>query len=314
MITMNQLTRRYGDVVAVDGVTTTIDRGEIVGLLGHNGAGKTTVMKILTGYLEASDGSVTVDGLDVASQRRAVQARIGYLPENAPLYEEMTVSDYLWMMAELRGVPEAHRPRFVSDAVLATDLARRVDQRIGTLSKGLRQRVGIAQAILHKPDVLVLDEPTNGLDPMQIEAIRELIRRLGQDTTILLSTHILQEIEAVCDRVLVMIDGHLAADASLSELLDTARVLVVLGRDNTDAARVLGRVEGVTGVDDLGDRDDGRAWAVRWHGNTAPVPGLIEAARSAGFTIHAIAPEHRTLETVFKELQRDHISRRGGAA
>lgn len=313
MIAIDNLTRRYGDKVAVHGVTTTIQRGEIVGLLGHNGAGKTTVMKIMTGYLDASDGSVTVDGVSVAEQRTEVQRRIGYLPENAPLYDEMLVQEYLLMMAELRGVPEADREARVVEAVVATGLGDRLLSPIGTLSKGLRQRVGIAQAIVHKPEVLVLDEPTNGLDPTQIQAIRELIRRLGTQSTIILSTHILQEIEAVCDRVLVMIDGKLAADAPLATLRGAKRVRLLVAAGTTDVPNKLADVAGVTTVRKLGTELGHDAYSVDFSGDTPPVPGIIAAATAAGWTIGSVAPEHRTLESVFEELQRAHAARGGEA-
>lgn len=312
MIAIDKLTRRYGDVVAVRDVSTTIQRGEIVGLLGHNGAGKTTVMKILTGYLDATDGTVTVDGLDVATQRTEVQRRIGYLPENAPLYEEMLVQEYLVMMAELRGVPAPELESRVAEAVVATGLGDRLLSPIGTLSKGLRQRVGIAQAIVHRPEVLVLDEPTNGLDPTQIQAIRELIRRLGQHATIILSTHILQEIEAVCDRVLVMIDGSLAADAPLAELRGARNLRLTLQPGATDVEGTLRRLEDVTGV----TRDPAHAdtWLLTFRGDEPPVPAVVEAATAAGWVLRGVAPEQRTLEQVFSELQLKHVARRGGEA
>lgn len=310
MIEIDNLTRRYGGVVAVDGVTTTIARGEIVGLLGHNGAGKTTVMKMLTGYLDASDGHVRVDGLDVATEREAVQRRIGYLPENAPLYDEMVVQEYLATMAALRGVPEADIPTRVAEAIVATDLQDRRIAPIGTLSKGLRQRVGIAQAILHQPDVLVLDEPTNGLDPTQIRAIRALIRTLGARTTILLSTHILQEIEAVCDRVLIMIRGRLVADAPLRDLTGTRRLRVWVAPGTQGVGAALRRVAGVTGVEPLGADQDHDLYAVAFDG-ALPVPAVIAAAQAAGWTLGGVAPEQRTLDTVFQELQDQHA---GGAA
>jgi ABC-2 type transport system ATP-binding protein len=314
MISINNLTRRYGETVAVDDVTTEIRRGEIVGLLGHNGAGKTTVMKIMTGFLDATSGTVTVDGLDVDADRNAVQQKIGYLPENAPLYEEMLVQEYLEMMAELRGVPAGEIPKRVAEAIVATGLKDRVAWPISSLSKGLRQRVGIAQAIVHKPAVLVLDEPTNGLDPMQIQAIRDLIRRLGKSTTIILSTHILQEIEAVCDRVLIMIQGHLAADAPLSELLDSQRIRLVLDASAGDVRRALSGIDGVSEVSKVGGDGPTATWIVRWHGAAAPVPAVIAAAGQNGWTIRSVAPEQRTLEMVFKELQDAHIARTGGQA
>jgi ABC-2 type transport system ATP-binding protein len=315
MISIQNLTRRYGDTKAVDGVSTEIRRGEIVGLLGHNGAGKTTVMKILTGYLDATSGTVTVDGLDVDTQRTQVQQRIGYLPENAPLYDEMLVQEYLIMMAELRGVDASAIPSRVASAVIATGLQDRLLSPIGTLSKGLRQRVGIAQAILHEPDVLVLDEPTNGLDPMQIQSIRTLIRRLGENSTIILSTHILQEIEAVCDRVLVMIKGRLVADSPLAELLDTKQIDLAVAKGTADVARALGGLDGVSEVASAGTSDDGVSdvYAIRWHGDVPPVPAIVNAGAAKGWTIHAVAPVQRTLETVIGELQADHIAREEGA-
>jgi ABC-2 type transport system ATP-binding protein len=313
MIEIQDLVRRYGATVAVDGVTTRIGRGEIVGLLGHNGAGKTTVMKILTGYLEPTSGTVTVAGHDAHADRIEVQRRIGYLPENAPLYEELRVQEYLEMMAELRGVPAAEIPARVAEAVLATGLRDRLAAPIHTLSKGLRQRVGIAQAILHHPDVLVLDEPTNGLDPVQIQAIRQLVKRLGERTTILLSTHILQEIEAVCDRVLIMIQGHLVADAPLAELLGARRIrLVVSGEGEVKAA--VGKVPGITDVvaAPAPAAAGEHAWMLAWSGGEPPVAEVADAVKAAGLTLRAIAPEVRTLDAVFQELQAAHAA--GGAA
>lgn len=310
MISIHNLTRRYGDTVAVQGVTTEIGRGEIVGLLGHNGAGKTTVMKILTGYLQATEGTVTIDGLDIADHRTQVKQRIGYLPENAPLYDHMLVQAYLVMMARLRGVPEDRLAQQVGEAVVATGLQDRLRAPIDTLSKGLRQRVGIAQAIVHRPDVLVLDEPTNGLDPMQIHAIRDLIRRLGRHTTILLSTHILQEIEAVCDRVLILIDGHLVQDSPLPDLLDSRRVRLTLDPGAPGVEEALSAVPGVQQVTPAG----AGTYLLTWQGDAAPVPAILETAHAQRWTVRSIAPEIRTLETVFQELQTQHIAERGGVA
>ncbi len=312
MITIDNLTRRYGSTVAVDHLSTTIAPGEIVGLLGHNGAGKTTVMKILTGFLEASEGTVTINGHDVQREREQVQRAIGYLPENAPLYDEMLVQEYLLTMAELRGVPVEHLARRVAHVAQATGLTDRLLSPIHTLSKGLRQRVGIAQAIVHEPAVLILDEPTNGLDPMQIESIRRLVKELGKKTTVLLSTHILQEVEAVCDRVLVMIGGRLVADARLSELLDTRRIQLVLGDDAQGVPSALAGVEGITAVTRGVAAGGTVAWHLEWSGAAAPVPGIVEAASKAQWRVHAVGPEQRTLEMVFKDLQAEHA--RGGAA
>ncbi|MEE2673706.1 MAG: ATP-binding cassette domain-containing protein [Myxococcota bacterium] len=306
MISINHLTRRYGPLTAVDDLSIEIGRGEIVGLLGHNGAGKTTVMKILTGFLEASAGSVSVAGVDVSTDRAGVQRQIGYLPENAPLYPEMLVQEYLAMIAGLRAVPDGSVDGAVVKAALAVGVEEHLARPIGELSKGYRQRVGIAQAILHEPDVLVLDEPTNGLDPVQIQSIRALIRELSQNTTIILSTHILQEIEAVCDRVLIMIEGCLVADEPLADLVASDVVRVSLDASATDVEARLSQLPGVRTVTPRGadPRDRSFAvWGVACEAGSAPVSGIIDVARTAGWEIGAVAPESRTLESVFEELQ-----------
>ena len=310
MIRIQEATRRYGDVLAVDRVSATIERGEVVGLLGHNGAGKTTLMKMLTGVLEPTAGSLSIAGLEVTTARTEAQRHVGYLPESAPLYVEMTVFDYLLLMAGLRGVPPSETEQAVFQAAESTGLMERLGQPIGELSKGYRQRVGIAQAIVHQPDVLILDEPTNGLDPVQIESIRTLVKRLAEHTTILLSTHILQEVEAVCDRVLILIQGRLVEDARLVELLRTERLSLSVSGEGVAAA--LEGHPGVSGVVPLGpdplaagfDR-----YAVSTE-DTSPhqVGTLLELARSRGWSVAAIGREERTLETVFKELQHAHAT------
>ncbi len=316
MIRIENVTRKYGDLTAVSDVSLSIDKSEIVGLLGHNGAGKTTLMKMITGYLEPTAGRITVGGSDVVDDRLAVQRQIGYLPENAPLYPEMLVQEYLLMMAELRGVPSDRRVRAVSLAASRTGLGKHLLRPISQLSKGYRQRVGLAQAIVHEPKLLVLDEPTNGLDPVQIQSIRDLIVRLGRDATIILSTHILQEVEAVCDRVLVMIGGRLSADAPLSELL-TSHTLRLSMKGGPGVAEALSSVPGVTAVRALGP--DARAegyelWALDHSAEHRPVPEVLKAIEARGWTVLALAPEQRTLEGVFKALQQEHIAKQEAAA
>ncbi|MCB9525745.1 MAG: ATP-binding cassette domain-containing protein [Myxococcales bacterium] len=314
MISVKGLEKRYGDIRAVDGVSFEVQRGEIVGLLGHNGAGKTTVMKIMTGYLEPTAGTITVGGKDVRTDRIGVQRQIGYLPESAPLYPEMLVQEYLLMMAELRGIPAADRLARVSYAVRATGLEKRLTQPIGTLSKGFRQRVGLAQAILHKPEVLVLDEPTNGLDPVQIVEIRSLIRRLAQDTTIILSTHILSEIEAVCNRVVVLIDGHLAADDTLEGMLASNTVRLELEGEASAVEKTLKKLEGVEHV----RRDDAPKGVSRWRIQCAkgsdPSAAIVKAAVDAGWTVRAVGAETPSLENVFRDLMARHVDRAKEAA
>ena len=188
MIRAENLTRKYGDFTAVSNASFAIEKGEIVGLLGHNGAGKTTIMKMLTGYLEPTSGTVTIDGKELEGSRQDVQKRIGYLPENCPLYSEMTVIDYLEYVATLRAIPEDKVSSRVREAILRTELTEKATNTINTLSRGYRQRVGVAQAIIHEPDFLILDEPTNGLDPSQIHEMRSLVKSIAEHSTVILST------------------------------------------------------------------------------------------------------------------------------
>lgn len=313
VINIDKLTRRYGDAVALEDVSLHIDRGEVVGLLGPNGAGKTTMMKVLTGFLEPTSGQVSIDGANVLTDRIAAQRQVGYLPELAPLYPEMLVQDYLLMMAALRGLDDDSAVPAVLDAIEKTGLSERMVQSIGTLSKGFRQRVGLAQAILHTPAVLILDEPTTGLDPTQIRGIRQLLRNLSQGSTVLLSTHILQEIEAVCDRVVVLMAGRLVADAPLVELTRSRAVQVSLASDTT---RVVERLSPLGKVSR--DGRDARLpgfdlWTVQ---TDDPAHVSVEVARisaQAGWSMGAVGPVSRSLEQVFKELQ-DQQSEREVAA
>ncbi|MGZ9189859.1 MAG: ABC transporter ATP-binding protein, partial [Nitrospira sp.] len=247
MIEVSELKKSYGSVEALRGVSFSIPAGQIVGLLGPNGAGKTTIIKILTGYLQPGGGAVFVDGLDVLTHTREVQARLGYLPENAPLYPELSVQGYLKMIADLRQIPDDKQIERISEAVYATGLAEHLTRPIGTLSKGFRQRVGLAQAILHQPKLLILDEPTVGLDPTQIVEIRRLIHRLAEKSTILFSTHILSEVEALCDRAIILINGLVKADAKLSDLEETADAVLVLGSTTEGVERSLRSLAGVRG-------------------------------------------------------------------
>jgi ABC-2 type transport system ATP-binding protein len=309
MIAVKGLEKRYGDIRAATGVTFAVERGEIVGLLGQNGAGKTTVMKMMTGYIEPTAGTVEVGGVDVTRDRTGVQKQIGYLPENAPLYPEMLVQEYLLMMAELRGIPAEKRIAAVSAAVRATGLEKRLVQPIGTLSKGYRQRVGLAQAIVHKPEVLVLDEPTNGLDPVQIVEIRQLIRKLAENTTIILSTHILSEIEAVCSRVVILIDGTVAADDTLANLLASNTVRLVIGAGAAKVEATLKGLDGVASAQKDDERDGKARWRVQYAPGHAPdTAALVKAAHGAGWTLHEVHAETPSLENVFRDRMARHVS------
>jgi ABC-2 type transport system ATP-binding protein len=256
-------------------------------------------MKMLTGFLEPSAGDIRIDALNLGTRRREVQKRIGYLPENCPLYTEMTVIDYLEYQATLHGVPASARPAAIRTAVARTDLAPKADQVVATLSRGYRQRVGVAQAILHRPTILILDEPTNGLDPSQIQHMRTLIRELAEDATVILSTHILQEVEAVCDRVLIMRAGRLALDARLDVLSSPSRLLVSLDRGPLDAEPVLRDLEPVTSVKHLGTFEGRHRYALDTADTDGAAPLVARSVGAAGWDLYGLQPEVRDLETLF---------------
>jgi ABC-2 type transport system ATP-binding protein len=301
MIDVRGVSKAYGPVQALRDVSFHVAAGEIIGLLGPNGAGKTTMMKILTGYLQPDEGTATIDGLDVLTDALSVQKRIGYLPENAPLYPEMSVQAYLSMIAELRQVPRAEQAACLVDAVRAAGLADHVTRPIGQLSKGYRQRVGVAQAILHRPKLLILDEPTVGLDPTQIVEVRELVRRLSEQSTVLLSTHILSEVEATCDRVIILLNGQVRADASLADLSATPDVIVVLAPGAPPAADALAALPGVGAVE-RSETADGVAYRVRGGNGRDLRADVYALARDAGWPLRELRRDVRTLESVFNEL------------
>lgn len=302
MIEVSHLSKSYGPVRALHDVNFSIGAGEVVGLLGPNGAGKTTLIKILTGYLHPDWGTVRVNGIDVLTQPREAQAHIGYLPETAPLYPELTVQEYLLMMSELRGIPSAEQTARISAAVRATGLQDHLTRPIGQLSKGYRQRVGLAQAILHRPRLLILDEPTVGLDPTQIVEVRQLIRRLAQHSTILFSTHILSEVEAVCDRVLILINGELRADARLSELASSTDVRITFAQRPANGEALLRAVPGVKAVEAFTDGDGSPGYVVRTAEGADVRAALFELARAQGWPLRELRRDVRTLESVFAHL------------
>ena len=306
-IEATQLSKSYGSVQALNRVSFGVDKGEVIGLLGPNGAGKTTLMKILTGYLQPDEGTAAMRGIDVVADPLSVQRRIGYLPENAPVYGEMTVQEYLVMMAELRDIALDKRRSMLSDAVYATGLEDYLTRPIGNLSKGYRQRVGIAQAVLHRPELLILDEPTSGLDPTQIAEIRDLIKRLAQTATVMLSTHILSEVEMTCERVLVIMRGRLRADARLAELRAGNAAVIAIEKGATGVREALKAVAGVASVEQ--EPRDGHApppdgfqrWRVTGDDDDL-CPALFEALRRKTWKVAELRSDTRTLEAVFREL------------
>jgi ABC-2 type transport system ATP-binding protein len=302
MIEVQQLCKSYGALQVLRDVSFRIAPGEVVGLLGPNGAGKTTILRILTGYLQPDSGTVLVDGLDVLSHMRDVQSRIGYLPENAPLYPELSVQSYLKMMADLRRIPEDEQAANFAEAVRATALADQLARPIGHLSKGYRQRVGLAQAILHKPKLLILDEPTVGLDPTQVVEIRKLIRRLAEHSTVLFSTHILSEVEALCDRAIILFNGEIKADARLSELEVTPDAVLVLSQRVDGAERTLRTLAGVRGIEPGRTSDGYPCYRVLGMDEVDLCPALYELARHNGWPVRELRRDVRTLEMVFDRL------------
>jgi len=304
MIDVVDVKKSYGSIEALRGVSFHIDEGEIVGLLGPNGAGKTTMMKILTGFLQPDEGTVRIAGLDVLTQPRQVQALLGYLPENAPLYPELSVQGYLQMMADLRQIPRDQQRACLSEAIYAAGLQEHLTRPIGELSKGYRQRVGIAQAILHHPRLLILDEPTLGLDPTQIVEIRRLIRRLAEQSTILFSTHILSEVEVLCDRVIILMNGQVRADARLSELAATPDAVLVLSEAAADVEQMLRELPSVRGVEAMRSADGFPAYRVlgKRRGGKDLCPAIYELARQHNWPLRELRRDVRTLEAVFNEL------------
>jgi len=310
MIEVQGLTKRYGPFTAVEGVNFRVGEGEILGFIGPNGAGKTTTMRILTAFLPATEGTASVAGFDVFEAPMEVKRRVGYLPETPPLYREMTVGRYLAFVAELRGVPSKQRYKrigAVMDKVGLTGWERRI---LGSLSKGYRQRVGLAQALVHDPPVLILDEPTSGLDPSQTASVRALIEELSGAHTVVISTHILREVEALCDRVVMINKGHIAAQGTLDEVRSRAAAphfaveLGVTGANapGADASRevlkavgALGEVKTVEPVDD--PREGLIVMRVIAEGD--PRPAVASLAVKEGWAVHRLERVTPTLEDAF---------------
>lgn len=310
MIHVEGLTKEYGPRKAIDSLTFNAEKGEVVGFLGPNGAGKTTTMRILTGYMPPTSGTVTIAGYDVVDQSLEVRKRVGYLPESVPLYPEMTVFDYLKFMADLRRLPDAEDR--VDDVLERVHMEDRAEGYISNLSKGMRQRVGLAQALLHSPEVLILDEPTIGLDPVQIKEVRNLIREIGQERTVLLSTHILSEAQQLCDRVLIINKGKIVAEDSparlQTRLTGGQRVVLRVGAGTADGSQglpaLLETIEGVSQVHVLDDS------GVEFE---SPVgadlrPAVARQVIQAGYDLLEMRPVGMSLEDIFLQLTQEESS------
>ena len=310
MIRIERMTKRYGQTEALKGLSFEVPRGQVVGFLGPNGAGKSTTMRILAGYLTPTAGQALVGGVDVVAEPVRARRLIGYLPENNPLYEEMMVVDFLRFIAEARQVDKAVRTARIKSAVERCGLGGVISKDIGQLSKGYRQRVGLAQAILHDPDLLILDEPTSGLDPNQIVEIRALIKELGQEKTVILSTHVLSEVQSTCSRVLIINDGKLVADDSPEHLTaggEGALVIVLASRAGAplDAAHVAGllrAVPGVSGVESAEGEGHGTAGFRLRFGLEDPRRALFEAVVKHDLMLLEVRRTQASLEDTFRKL------------
>ena len=306
MIEVQHLTKRYGKVTAVDDVSFRVERGEILGFLGPNGAGKTTTMRILTGYMPASDGRATVAGYDVFDQPIEAKRRTGYLPETPPLYPEMTVREYLDFVARIKGVPSAERNSRVDGAMKRTRVDDMASRHCGKLSKGYRQRVGLAQAILHNPEVLILDEPTAGLDPKQIIETRDLIRSLSGDHTIILSTHILPEVAQTCQRVVIINKGRVVAvdtPANLTARLRGSETMYVqVDAPGVDIASTLSAVPGVTRVERADQRADSGAFEIESERGRDVRRELSREIVMRGWGLLELRPMRMSLEEIFLQV------------
>ncbi len=304
MIQVQQISRCYGDFKAVRDVSFSIERGEIVGLLGHNGAGKSTIMKMLTGYLEPSQGNIKIDGENLWNpEPLKAQEKIGYLPENCPVYPDMRVIDFLAYAASLRGLSGKDLDRALVQVIGQTELEEKATAAISTLSRGYRQRVGVAQALLNNPEIIILDEPTNGLDPAQIGHMRQLIGDLGQHATVIVSTHILQEVEAVCDRVLILRKGRLALDANLEELTRGRELLLKCSGAVDSVTSHLVSFGPVAAVEVVTTGNGLAQYRLSAHeDNTNIAPVIAAAVVAQGWQLYELRREERTLEKVFQEI------------
>ncbi len=299
LVSVQHLTRAYGQLLAVRDVSFRLNKGEVLGFLGPNGAGKSTTMQIITGNLAPTEGRVTINGIDLLEQPKAAKAEIGYLPEQPPLYRELTVDEYLRFCARLNRIRRDRVADAVKRAKTRCGLEAVGRRLIGNLSKGYQQRVGIAQAIIHNPAVVVLDEPTVGLDPIQIREIRDLIRDLGTEHGVILSTHILPEVQMTCNRVQIINQGQLVFSDSIENLnrrMDTTTLIAAFAQP--PAAEALASITGVERVEAL---DEGR-FRLHHAAGESPAPQVAEAAVANGWGLRELTPEHKTLEQIFIEI------------
>ncbi len=294
-IAVTNISKSYGAQKALDNISFSVNKGEIVGFLGPNGAGKSTLMKILTTYINADEGSALVNGHDVNTQQKAVQLSIGYLPEHNPLYLDLYVREYLAFNADVYKVPKSR----IEEVIELTGLSSESHKKIGQLSKGYRQRVGLANALLHNPDVLILDEPTTGLDPNQLMEIRNVIKNVGKDKTVFLSTHIMQEVEAICDRVIIINNGKIVADKKLDNLISEDKEQVIeVEFDYQIEEQAIAKIENLTSYKNTHDM----IWELTFTTDKDMRPAVFDFANANGLKTLQINQKNKNLEAVFREI------------
>ena len=293
-IEVSNISKNYGSQKALDNVSFSVAKGEIVGFLGPNGAGKSTLMKILTTYINADEGSASVNGYDVNANPKAVQQSVGYLPEHNPLYLDLYIREYLEFNA---GVYKVSKSR-IEEVIELTGLTPESHKKIGQLSKGYRQRVGLATALLHDPDVLILDEPTTGLDPNQLVEIRRVIKNAGKDKTVFLSTHILQEVEAICDRVIIIDHGKIVTDKKLDKLIVETEQIIEVEFDVKVADETIAKIPNLTSYKNI----NGNNWELTFASEADMRPTVFDFAAANGLKTLQMSQQHKNLEAVFREM------------
>jgi len=293
-IVVKNITKLYGEQKALNNVSFSIEKGEIVGFLGPNGAGKSTMMKIITGYINASEGEVFVNNFDVSTHKLELQKSIGYLPENNPLYLDMYVKEYLQFNASVHKIPKSS----IDEVIVKVGLTPEAHKKINQLSKGYRQRVGLAAALLHNPEVLILDEPTTGMDPNQLAEIRSLIKEVGKDKTVLFSTHILQEVEAVCDRVILIHNGKIIADKNLKELTVNQEQVIEVEFDYKIEKQLVANIPHLKSANNVHDT----IWELTFDTAKDMRPSVFDFAHDNGLKTLSLTTKNKNLELLFREL------------
>ncbi len=311
MIEFRQLTKYYGELCALDHVDLTIETGQILGLLGPNGAGKTTAMRILTGYLDPTSGTINAGGLSIEKDILKIKEMIGYLPESAPLYENMIVYDYLEYIAGMRGLKEAQSRKRLSELADACGLRENMHRPIHELSKGYKQRVGLAHAIMANPEILMLDEPTTGLDPNQIVEIRNIIKEIGKEKTVILSTHILSEVEATCDRIVIINHGKIVADGSTEELKQSSKSeysvnISLKNAEFNDVNTELGKIEEIKEIESIGKNNEALSIRLSCHTDKDIRDLIYKRIKEQTWILVEMTRDIKSLEKIFGELTKEN--------